>query len=247
MQRDLVFALHGFLGQGSDWDQVKKACADSQASKAHDLEWLTPSLFSSESEVLLPFDQFCEALVEKHKVQLNSSRKRIFIGYSLGGRLGLHLLKKFSEQFDHFIFVSTHPGLTNEVEKEERRSSDAQWFLKITASNWNHFLKEWNSQGVFKSDSTDPIRSLDDYNLQKLQISLAAWSLAEQKDLRELIKQHQQKITWVVGQQDLKFLNLANDLLQKKILLNVSRIFSGHRILFENPKELASVLLHQLR
>ena len=246
MQRGLVFALHGFLGQGSDWKQVKKECANVQGTSANQLDWITPNLFETESDGILSYDQFCESLIKTYQAQLEKSSHRIFIGYSLGGRLGLHLLKHHAQNFDHFIFVSTHPGLASESEKELRKASDTNLSQQITEGNWDQFLQRWNGQPVLAGEFGNPNRLQKDFNLAALRASLQIWSLGEQQDLRELIQNHQQKITWVVGQKDSKFLNLAEELLQKKILLNVSRIFSGHRVLFENPKELASVLLHQL-
>ena len=252
MQRNLVLALHGFLGQGSDWNTVKKEFVQGQAlahthiHAGENSEWLTPDLFNPDSMWVLPYDQFCDALVDKYNVQLSGFTKRIFIGYSLGGRLGLHLLKKYATLFDHFIFVSTHPGLTTVAEKDLRKESDAKWALQITESNWTAFFNDWNAQPVLESETEDPVREINNFNLAALQSSLSTWSLAQQADLTDLIRTHQQKITWAVGTKDTKFLKIAEDLEQKKILLNVSRILSGHRILFENPKELASILLHQL-
>ena len=247
MQRNLIIALHGFLGQGSDWDQVKTDLQSFKPAVAADCQWVTPDLFGTDSKWLGSSDQFCTNLVENFKSHLKSSQRKIFLGYSLGGRLGLQLLKNYADQFDHFIFISAHSGLTTEAEKESRKKSDANWSLKISSENWSQFLQEWNEQDVLKSNVTVPVRQQKDFSLEALQSSLSMWSLGEQQDLRKLIKIHQQKITWAVGAKDLKFLSLAEELLQKKILLDISRIFSGHRILFENPKELVSILFHQLR
>lgn len=249
MQRNLILALHGFLGLGSDWDQVINEFNNSRQSKVDQWDWLTPDLFAPGADWLAPFDRFCEALIQKYEAVLLGSNKRLFLGYSLGGRLGLHCLKNYADCFDYFIFVSTHPGLTNEAEKDKRRIVDREWAQEISLGHWSKFLKKWNSQNIFLKSRTnvtgDRERLLSNYNIMALQSSLNIWSLAEQQDLRDLIKKYQHKILWVVGDQDQKFSNIADELKQKKILLNISRISSGHRALIENPKELAR-LLHQL-
>lgn len=232
MSQNLVFALHGFLGRGEDWKQVQSHCDSS-------IKWVAPNLFSKDSLRISEYTKYVDQLFSKNKPQ---GTKKIFIGYSLGGRLGLHLLKKFSAQFDHFIFVSVNPGLLSETEGLQRLASDAAWAEKLKTLSWDQFLTEWNNQPVFSKADAEPIRLEKDFDRDKLVQSLDTWSLGRQEDLRAVIQKHQHKITWVVGENDSKFLNIAEDLKQKKILLGYNKIFSGHRILFSNPSELAAII-----
>lgn len=242
MQRNIILALHGFLGQPADWNPVQK---ELESLSPNAWNWITPGLFSTEARQIQSFDSFCETLIETYQAALTGAQKKIFVGYSLGGRLGLHLLKKHSQHFDQFVFISTHPGLLTAKEKYLRQLSDTQWAQKIGSMDWFAFLNDWNSQAVLQGSAENRPRLEKDFNLSCLQESLNFWSLGAQDDLRLLIQKHQNKIIWAVGQQDLKFLQIAEELEQKKILLKFSRIFSNHRILLENPKALAE-LLHQL-
>lgn len=242
MQRNLILAVHGFLGQQEDWIPVQNAL---DISLKKETKWIIPDLFSAQAMPIFSYDLFIEKLIHKYDDAFSKAAKKVFLGYSLGGRLGLHILKKHSHYFDHFIFLSTHPGLQSNQEKEQRRAMDLQWSSEITDSHWDQFLAKWNSQSVFQLSLHEPQRLKSNYDLEKLRSSLDNWSLAIQEDLRLEIKKYQNKITWVIGQQDKKFLHLAEDLKQKKILLNFNRIFSGHRILFENPRAV-SELLHKL-
>ena len=233
MQQNLIFAVHGFLGEGHDWFSCEKHLQTN---------WVKPSLFSQVSPTIDNFEIYISTLVQSHSFSNGNQLKKVFVGYSLGGRLGLHLLKNQSHLFDHFIFVSTNPGLSDEKDKVKRLESDAQWAKVLDNDTWDSFLKLWNSQDVFDQHGLQPSRYEKDFDKKKLSGSFKNWSLGLQADFRELIKAHSQKITWVVGTKDSKFLAIAEDMKQKKILLDYSRINSGHRVLFENPNELSKLI-----
>lgn len=222
----IVGALHGFLGQGSDWDHVKHHAAD--------FKWHTPSLFAPGAHDDGSF-----------KCLGSFTEKKIFVGYSLGGRIGLSILKNQPQLFDHFIFVSVNPGFKEEDTKSriERINSDADWANKISTTNWDAFLKEWNSQSVFKnSTGSEPVRRAEDYNLQLLQNGLKKWSLGQQPDYSDLIRENKAHITWVVGSNDEKFVAMSEDLKKKNSIDSYVKIESGHRIPFDSPKKLADII-----
>lgn len=235
MSKNLIFAIHGFLGQASDWDQVRLAIPES--------EWITIDLFSTSASDVTSFENYVDHLIEKYVTSTETSKaKKIFVGYSLGGRLGLYILSRHANKFDHFVFVSAHPGLNQAEEKTMRLDSDQKWSEAILNLEWDQFLLKWNQQPIFGSAEKDPIRLRSDYDPKKLALAMQLWSLGNQKDMRPTIQKYQNKITWVVGDQDSKFIGLAEDLKQKKILLGYNKISSGHRILISNPNDLAGLL-----
>ena len=220
----VVGALHGFLGQGADWNPVK------ENSKIE--QWLTPSLFQPDSDS----DLFSE-------IQ-NSRAKKIFVGYSLGGRIGLSLLEKSPQLFDHYIFVSVNPGFSSgdQTARQQRWQSDLAWADKLTPENWDRFLRDWNSQAVFAGATGEPERKLQDFDLVKLKTYLLEYSLAKQPDYSELIRENRNRISWVAGSRDKKFLEIAKTLKAGNIINGYSEIESGHRIPFDSPKKLQQII-----
>lgn len=235
--QNFIYALHGFLGESSDWMDVFK-------SVAQDDHVACPSYFSDEIFSHLILDSFIQD-IENH-IELSFSHTKIFVGYSLGGRIGLRLLEARPDLFDHYIFISTHPGLSSQADKQSRVTSDQKWIDTLLESSWDEFMKKWNAQDVLKN-STEALRPEAAYKKDRLVAALLDYSLGKQKDYSDLLSQHQDRVTWVVGDQDAKFLNLAENLKQKKILLDYKRILSGHRVLFDNPKELSNVIETILR
>lgn len=160
----------------------------------------------------------------------------------MGGRLGLRLLSENPREFDHYIFLSTHPGLSDQQSKNLRVESDEKWAGKIKHENWPELQKLWNAQSVFAGSGSEPVRDVARYDLAKLKLALGDWSLGRQNDYAELIREHNQKITWVVGERDPKFCAIAADLENKKILSGYEKISSGHRIWLDHPAAIADII-----
>ncbi len=233
MQQNLIFAVHGFLGSNQDWN-----LSESLTEK----NWIKPSMFAKDSPDIKNFYDYIDQLILTYKLNSQPLLKKIFVGYSLGGRLGLHFLKSYPNLFDHFVFVSTNPGFTEPIEKAKRLQTDQEWSTFILNSPWNTFLEKWNGQTVFDQQALKPVRSETEFDKYKLSQGMDLWSLGRQENFYQLIEQNQKKIRWVVGSKDDKFLAAAENMKQKKILLDYSRIDSGHRILLQNPKALSNLI-----
>ncbi|MFN3453557.1 MAG: alpha/beta fold hydrolase [Pseudobdellovibrio sp.] len=252
MQKHYILALHGFLGTGSDWNAVESALvralpASSNVHSQNEIEWIKPDLFSNEKSFLKEED-FSSFEKITHRIYdfLSSYENIIFVGYSLGGRIGLHLLKEYPKKFKKFIIVSAHPGLESEAEIKQRETQDLLWKNKLQNLSWNNFLEEWQKQPVFAQDK-DLKRNAEDFNRIKLELSLERLSLSQQGVMNKIIQKNQDKIQWIVGDLDIKFKTLAEDMRQKKILSNYERILnSGHRVIFDNPEELSRIILETL-
>lgn len=234
--KPFVFALHGFLGQSSDWDVVQQKLQD-------DVIFQTMDLFSKDSLPVSDLSSYTSALmqqvqqIQQKQMALPNAGKKIFLGYSLGGRLGLHLLLNHTEAFDAYVFLSTNAGMgTSQVEERQQRIlHDQNWANQITDQSWEEFLQKWNTQAVFSGSVQEPLRQRSDYDLQKLRQALDFWSLGRQQNFSEVLKKHQSKVHWVVGDRDTKYLQAAQSLQAEGCLQKVIQIDSGHRIWCDNP------------
>lgn len=227
MSQPVVLAVHGFLGRSTDWDSTFNFL------QGH-IQLIAPDLF-------VPTSRGRDLLSWLPSI---TSNRKIFVGYSYGGRLGLRFLSDKSDSFDHYIFVSTNPGLPSDAidERQKRLHADRDWASRIKAETWNQFILDWNSQPVFKGGQVEPIRDGSQYDYELLQKALLENSLALQPDYRALISQHKSRITWVVGERDTKFVALTKSLKEEGCIDSFETLDSGHRILNENPSALAGVI-----
>ena len=258
-----VLALHGFLGQGQDWQLVQNTINIAQAQSPHaasfKVQWLTPSLFSNQSAKaqntlnsqdisdtsdttlwdLSSFESVTQQILQSVS---QIPGKKIFVGYSLGGRIGLHLMEKAPQEFEHFIFLSTHSGLLSAIEKQARLQQDESWTQTIQNNSWEDFLQKWNQQSVF-DNKQNPIRLASDFSKTALAESMLNLSLAKQKNFNQDIQSFRHKITWAVGQKDSKFVHFANELIENKILNEKKELDAGHRVLLDSPSQVADLIL----
>lgn len=220
-----IIALHGFLGLPSDFTNIHPSLI------AHDL-WANPAV---------PYTDWATAFNDQYQAH------SVLMGYSLGGRLALHALLDNPAQWQAAIFVSTHPGLETEEQRAQRLLNDLGWKEKFLQQDWATLMEEWNGQAVFKNH-VHPTREELYYNRSCLADALDTWSLGRQAHHAEALAALSIPILWVVGEEDLKFVQLAKGLNfahpQSKIVIVPK---AGHRILWQRTEFFQTLLNNFLR
>ncbi|WII72473.1 alpha/beta fold hydrolase [Bdellovibrio sp. 22V] len=243
MERVNLFFLHGFLGRPSDWAVVK-----AHLPQRENLRIFTPDYFKEMS--LGPQHSFANwganftKFVELHGC---SADRNILIGYSLGGRLALHAFEKKPALWHKLILVSTNPGFNdphetfdpNSEERRQRWMSDSYWAEEFLKAPWDMVIRNWNAQPVFGGGENEPVRVEKEYSRETLSLALTQWSLAQQKNMRPLLQKNLQKILWLTGERDEKFMEMSRRLAEEVQGLRTEVVpASSHRVIFDSPKEL---------
>lgn len=218
-QQDNIHALHGFLGQSSDWSDLGILN-----------ERLTAlNLFADFP--ILSFNDWAKTFNQQVREKAQESRGNILMGYSLGGRLGLHVVLEDPKLWKAAIFISTHPGLKSQDERQLRISADEAWAKRFENEAWDPLMQAWNSQGVFNHDSFSFKREEKDYNRRVLSQALKTWSLGKQEDLSEHLNALEIPVLWMVGADDAKFLQKAKELTFKNTRSKLCVVpEAGHRL-----------------
>ena len=234
-----IWALHGFLGLPSDFDSLKENLGKSRA----DLKWHVPdylhtrelSSMNSLSDWGLQFNQW---VMSKEP----QSTERILLGYSQGGRLCLQAFKQNPGLWKGLILLSVNPGIRS-GEKPVRLKSDQEWAARFLNEKFDRVVQDWNSQAVFKGSQMEPLRKESNYNRHQLADALVNWSVANQEDFRNLLSTTQTPIFYIAGENDHKYRQIGETLhvLNPKIYFQALKN-SGHRVLFDQPVSLATVM-----
>ena len=188
----MLWCLHGFLGQGSDWDGLR-------ATWPADLPPLrTPDLFArpGEGESLEEFGTRFADLVA------GEDPAPILMGYSLGGRLALHALLARPAMWRAGVIVSAHLGLAEPGARNERRAADAAWAERFRLDDWATLLDAWNARDVFGGRSHVLPRPETAFDREALARALDAWSLGNQADLLPLLSRLPMPLLWIAGEED---------------------------------------------
>ena len=172
---------------------------------------------------------------------LNQSRV-VLVGYSLGGRLALHLLCNRPALISGAVIISAHTGLSQCEEREARLERDRKWGA-LANGDWQEFLRRWHAQPVF--DETDALSHRGRLSVWKRQIAMGfdAWSLGRQKNLLPSLKNCGVPMHFVTGAQDTKFGAIA-----KQAVPELPDAFhsvvpnAGHRVPWDQPEAVAEII-----
>lgn len=238
---DFIF-LHGFLGLPTDWNDVIENLRVELEGFSITGEYHVPDYFNRPH--LGPNNSFAEVAEEfvNWIATQTQNKRKIIVGYSLGGRLAVHIFEKYPDLFEGLICVSTHPGLNSNQSNElnERLNKDHSWAEMFLTHDWRQVLLKWNDQSVFEGSMFEPERHEINYRRELLTQALVNWSLAKQEDKRFLIKKYSKKISWIIGAQDKKFVELTHSLIKEIAGMKVEVVpNAGHRVLFDNSVVLA--------
>lgn len=140
---------------------------------------------------------------------LPQNERRILMGYSQGGRLGLHALLDNPVLWDGAVFISTHLGLKTVLERTKRLDVDASWAIHFEKESWEFLISAWNSREVFAKRLPPFRRQEPHYSREHLANMLRYWSLGHQEDLSTQIAQWPMPILWIVGEEDFAYKQLA--------------------------------------
>lgn len=239
-----LFLLHGFLGEGSDFNPL----ADPLRKSNQDIEILAPSLFSkNEDEFSKVITSGC--LKEAGRTLNNKIREvsltedeNFLLGYSLGGRVALHAVIDDPGLWTKVFLVSTHPGLQSESERSERRANDQIWSERFRNEAWEEVISAWQDQPVFVGTKATRRESAS-FDRIALSHALEAFSLGRQSLSHAEINRVSQKALWVVGERDEKFLKVISNMKERipDTRLQVIKE-AGHRVHWDQPEFLSEVV-----
>lgn len=199
------WCLHGAVGMAADWRGFAKTMAAAGIStRAVDL-WR----FLECEAMSLP--AFGQALNADASGEVFRGNGRALLGYSMGGRMALHTLLEDHHPWQAAIIISAHPGLEDETEKSNRRTADTAWATRALAGDWQKFLADWNSQPIFHAATLRDPQASSSLIMRRREIarSFVDWSLGAQQPLWSRIGNINVPVLWIVGENDTKFLALA--------------------------------------
>lgn len=216
----MILALHGFLGEGDDWQSVRRCWPEVQD------QFCAPDLFSPQSSVDFSegWSLVCQSLVES--LEIEDTRSAVLMGYSFGGRLALELARRYPDKWKALVLLSTNPALTMTQEQCLQRQKEEQGWQQRMTEGWDSFLSFWNQQLVFAADS-ECERESDNYNMESLKWALQAGSVTRQQPFAHV----DMSALWLFGAEDRKYVQLGKKLERPPYHQRVEYIEGvGHRL-----------------
>lgn len=171
----------------------------------------------------------------------------ILCGYSLGGRVALHIALAAPERVRRLVLVSSTAGIDDPRERELRRASDTRLADELQRELLERFSARWNAQPLFAGDpaevgalaSEDQRRNRSD----ALAAALRGIGTGEMDPLWNRLAELTMPVTVVVGARDHKFQALGRRMADALADGELVVLPGGHRLPLENPRALAQALI----
>lgn len=164
----------------------------------------------------------------------------VIVGYSLGGRIALEIAHGVNWKLKKVVLINAHPGLSDEEEKLHRVEFETNIIKELQNTNMNDFMDYWNALPIFFHDG--PIKITED-RYTKSPALFDRYRLSKQKDFLPEIIEHKDKVLYVVGLFDEKYMDLVSETLIPEDV-PVKGIPGGHR-LFQMADALKQVLINE--
>ncbi|MDB6070940.1 MAG: hypothetical protein JWL81_2111 [Verrucomicrobiales bacterium] len=228
----MIHALHGNFGLPSDWDACLPPGLAATAWNLWEIRRHHPT-----ARTLTGFAAWFNDRVQS----LPSAGPRTLTGYSLGGRLALHVLLDRPALWSRVVILSAHPGLTDETDRVDRLRSDATWAVRCRSRPWEEVLDQWNSQSVLTSGNStaSPPRDagLTEPWREEIAGAFLDWSLgAQENPVPGLSSLTTLEGLWLAGGEDEKFTAVARETVARLPGFRLRiQAGAGHRLLSEAP------------
>ncbi|MEI8269689.1 MAG: alpha/beta fold hydrolase [Acidimicrobiaceae bacterium] len=169
-------------------------------------------------------------------------------GYSMGGRIALHVALQHPGRISKLILLSATRGIGDKVEREERRERDDDLAERIISLGSEEFTEEWLAKPMFASLPFDPAeRTARSTDAQGMANSLRSAGTGTQEFLSPRLGEIEVPTLCIAGSLDKKFVGEANHLAQriKNGSLEVVED-AGHAVHLEKPEEVAKLVANFL-
>ena len=241
--RPTLVLLHGFLGSAADWQPVLPALEPHFHCLALDLPGHGDNRFPLSQGP--GFDEVClhlESQLPHHSFHL--------LGYSLGGRIALHLAQRRPERLLSLTLESAHPGLKLESDRAQRRQADEQWQQVLQQHSLSDFLERWYRQPVFANLSEQAREKMIEARLGNDANTLAALyhntGLGWQQDMSQLLAKLTIPVHYLCGREDSKFVALGMEMDSLGLLTSLHSFPCGHNVHRACPAPFADTLIQTL-
>ncbi len=143
-----LLLLHGFTGSADEWDELIPRLAPLRTTLAIDLIGHGRSAAPADPERYTMERCVADLLA---LLDAQGVGQCDLLGYSMGGRVALHLAAAAPERVGRLILESASPGIADPSERAARAASDAALAARIEAEGLDWFVDHWAAIPLFAS------------------------------------------------------------------------------------------------
>jgi 2-succinyl-6-hydroxy-2,4-cyclohexadiene-1-carboxylate synthase len=234
---DLVL-LHGFGGTRRTWDGVT-ALLDPESYRP-----LALDLPGHGEAAGAPRPIGFDACVER--VLVAAPPRFTLCGYSLGGRVALHVALAAPERIGRLVLVSCTAGIDDDAERTARCEADRALAEELERAPFERFMDRWQAQPVFAADPPQVHAAMRAEQTRNDPRALAAVlrgiGTGEMAPLWGQLAELTMPVTVLVGERDAKFHAPGRRMVELLCDAELTVVRGGHRLPLENPQALVDAI-----
>jgi 2-succinyl-6-hydroxy-2,4-cyclohexadiene-1-carboxylate synthase len=241
-----LLLLHGFTGNIRTWD------------------FISPDLTGEFRLIKLDLPGHGQSSLPKRAIATGDLAHRIgefslllgldkisLLGYSMGGRIAMHLALLLPELIRNLILIGASPGITNLSERRRRAAADSKLADDLEARGSDWFESHWSNLPLFSTQESlpeDVKRALRAVRLSQspegLAYALRNWSPGRQADLRDELRESEAPALLLAGALDEKYCALNRELAELSPgVFNCREVeAAGHAVHLEAPDATANLI-----
>ncbi|MBV9356830.1 MAG: 2-succinyl-6-hydroxy-2,4-cyclohexadiene-1-carboxylate synthase, partial [Chloroflexi bacterium] len=237
-----LLLLHGFMGSAESW-APRAAVFAARGMRTIAVDLIGHGRSDAPADpARYGMERCVEDLVEVLD-RLHLPRAAV-LGYSMGGRVALHLASAAPERVSALVLESASPGLADALERERRIASDEALADALLQDGLDAFVDRWERQPLFASQRSLPPAERDRLRAQRLRQrplglanSLRGYGTGRQPSLWDGLVAVATPTLLLVGALDEKFRTIGQSMvaaLPRARLVLVPG--AGHTVHLEQPR-----------
>ena len=231
-----LLLLHGFTQTGRGWDEVARHLAGER--------YLAPDLRGhGAAGARRPIDMDACA----GDVASLVDGRFVLAGYSMGGRIALHVALAHPDRVSKLVLVSTTAGIDDASERAARRAADEELATWIEAHAIEQFADRWGALALFAGQPPDVAAAARADRLRNepehLAAALRGIGTGAMTPLWDRLGELDLPVVVLAGERDAKFVALARRLAAALPRAALSVVpGAGHALALEAPQAVARAI-----
>jgi 2-succinyl-6-hydroxy-2,4-cyclohexadiene-1-carboxylate synthase len=195
-----LILVHGFTQTAASWDAIEYRLT----ALGHDVVALDAPGHGAHHETHLGLWKGADLLAAE-------GGRGTWVGYSMGGRLALHVALAHPDSVERLVLIGATPGLEAASERIERQASDELLAEELERDGLDAFLSRWLSQPLFTTLPEDSagLDARRRNTVAGLAASLRLMGTGAQDPLWERLSDIKCPVMLVTGSLDEKFTAIA--------------------------------------
>jgi 2-succinyl-6-hydroxy-2,4-cyclohexadiene-1-carboxylate synthase len=234
----VMLLLHGFGGTGRAWDGVIARLPPERYRP------VAPDLPGHGESADAPRPITFPGCVEH--VLARAPERFVLCGYSLGGRVALHVALAAPERVERLVLVSTSAGIEDADERRARAAADGRLAEELESGSYEEFIERWGAQPLFAGDPSE-VEELARADQRRnrpeaLAAVLRGIGAGEMESLWERLHELEMPVSVLVGDRDQKYLDLGRRMVEMMPRAEMHVLPGGHRLALESSGAVAGAI-----